>query len=339
MISAPEAVKEPQKTLKENPAAPKVSVIIPAYNVAEYIFETLGSALAQTFESREIIVVNDGSPDTAEFEKVISPYLEKIIYLTQPNKGAAAARNAGIKIAKGEILAFLDGDDIWSAEYLERQVTFMTSSGAEMVYCDAQLFGDVKTTETFMERSPSNGRVTTESLLSTECNVITSGTMVRREKVVEAGMFDENAAPRVEDFELWIRLLKNGIKADYQKTVLLKYRVRLGGLTGNTLERAERSVIALNEVKRKNTFTAEEQAAWNRHFDRAEKDFNAQKGKALLIEKRYDEALECFEASNRKIKSLKAAVIINLVRFTPWLATMIFKKFRADEAEAFAAKK
>lgn len=333
MTNAPVA----KNTMQEN--APKVSVIIPAYNVAEYIVETLESALAQTFESREIIVVNDGSPDTAEFEKVIAPYLGKIIYLTQPNKGAAAARNAGIKIALGEVLAFLDGDDIWKPEYLERQVAFMKTSDAEMAYCDAELFGDVKTTETFMGRSPSNGPVTTESLLSTECNVITSGTIVLRDKVVEAGMFDENAASRVEDFELWIRLLKNGIKAAYQKNVLLKYRVRLGGLTGNSLERAERSVIALNEVKRKHEFTPSEQAAWNLHFDRAEKDYNAQKGKALLIEKRYDEALACFEESNKKLKSMKLTVIINLVRFTPWLATIVFKKFRADEAEAFAVKK
>lgn len=318
---------------------PRVSVIVPAYNVADYIVETLDSALAQTFTDREIIVVNDGSPDTEAFEKTIERYKGKIVYITQKNKGAAAARNTAIKAAQGEILAFLDGDDVWLPEYLESQVKFLDETGSDMVYCNALLFGDVRREETFMDRAPSDGAVTTANLLSTQCNVITSGTIVRRNKVVENGMFDEDAAARVEDFDLWVRLLKNGTKADYQKKVLLNYRVRAGSLTGNSLDRAERSVIALNEVKRKNTFTAEEQAAWDHHFDRAEKDYNAQKGKALLMEKKYGEALKSFKESNKKLKSLKLTVVINLVRFTPTVAAMIFKKFRSDEAEAFEGNK
>jgi glycosyltransferase involved in cell wall biosynthesis len=78
------------------PDAPLVSVVIPAYNVAEYIAETLDSALAQTFSDFETIVVNDGSPDTARLEKVLFDYFDKIIYLKQENGGAAAARNTAI---------------------------------------------------------------------------------------------------------------------------------------------------------------------------------------------------------------------------------------------------
>src|ERR1041384_7742090 len=93
--------------------APKVSIIIPVYNVAGYIVETLESVLAQTFRDFEILIINDGSPDTEKFEQAIAPYFGKIIYLKQPNSGAATARNTGIKAAQGKILAFLDGDDIW----------------------------------------------------------------------------------------------------------------------------------------------------------------------------------------------------------------------------------
>ena len=82
--------------------SPKVSVIIPAYNIAKYVGETLDSVLAQTFKDFEIIVINDGSPDTIEFEKVLKPYFDQIIYLKIENIGAGAARNIAIENARGE---------------------------------------------------------------------------------------------------------------------------------------------------------------------------------------------------------------------------------------------
>src|SRR5262245_33441277 len=93
--------------------SPSVSVIIPAYNIAPFIAEALESVLAQTFTDYEIIVVNDGSPDTEELERVLAPYLSRIRYFKQENQGAGAARNAGLNVATGEYVAFLDGDDVW----------------------------------------------------------------------------------------------------------------------------------------------------------------------------------------------------------------------------------
>src|SRR4029453_10160507 len=78
------------------PQPPAVSVIIPAYKTAPFIGETLASVVAQTFQDFEIIVVNDGSPDTVELERVIEPYRERITYVVQENRGLSAARNAGI---------------------------------------------------------------------------------------------------------------------------------------------------------------------------------------------------------------------------------------------------
>src|SRR6266702_399564 len=105
--------------------APAVSVIIPAYNVARYIGETLESVLAQTFTDYEVIVVNDGSPDTEEFERAIEPYLSRIRYLKQENRGASVARNTGLQAAGGEFIAFLDADDLWLPNYLEAQMKFI----------------------------------------------------------------------------------------------------------------------------------------------------------------------------------------------------------------------
>src|SRR5262245_5066977 len=95
-----------------NPGSPDVSVIIPAYRAAADIGVALDSILAQTFSSYEVIVVNDGSPDTPELLAALAPYTSRIRYIQlAANRGAAVARNAGIRAARGRYVAFLDADD------------------------------------------------------------------------------------------------------------------------------------------------------------------------------------------------------------------------------------
>src|SRR5437588_9421301 len=106
-------------------ADPLVSIVIPAYNIAPYISETLATVFAQTFTGFEVIIVNDGSPDTEEFEHAIQPHRERVCYLKQENRGASAARNTGLRAARGELIAFLDADDLWSPTYLEEQLKFI----------------------------------------------------------------------------------------------------------------------------------------------------------------------------------------------------------------------
>ncbi|HET6973737.1 MAG TPA: glycosyltransferase family A protein, partial [Pyrinomonadaceae bacterium] len=169
---------------------PLVSVIIPAYKVAPYLAETLESVFAQTFSDFEVILVNDGSPDTDEMEKVIEPYRDRIVYLRQENRGAGAARNTGLRSARGRYVAFLDGDDIWLPGFLSEMVSFI--DGYDLVYANALLFGASQVAGlTYMDTNPSSGEVTCESLLAERCNIITSGVLARREPIVELGMFDE----------------------------------------------------------------------------------------------------------------------------------------------------
>jgi glycosyltransferase involved in cell wall biosynthesis len=104
----------------------RVSVIIPAYDVAPYIAETLNSVFAQTKSAFEVIVVNDGSPDTEELEEVLQPFRDRIVYLKQENRGLFGARNTGLRAATGDLIA-LDGDDIWMPQYIERQTQFLRS--------------------------------------------------------------------------------------------------------------------------------------------------------------------------------------------------------------------
>ena len=156
-----------------NEAYPGVSVIIPAYNVAAFIAETLDSVLAQTFTDYEVIVINDGSPDTEEFELVIEPYRERIRYLRQENGGASSARNAGLRIAKGAYIAFLDADDVWLPDYLEAQIQFIKEQDCDLVCADAMITGDSHDAgktymETLMDTAPAIGEVTFLQLVSAE---------------------------------------------------------------------------------------------------------------------------------------------------------------------------
>src|SRR3981189_821328 len=103
-------------------ATPKVSVIIPSYKTAQLIARCLDTVMGQTFQDFEAIVVNDGSPDTPELEKVLEPYMGRIVYIRQPNKARAGARNTAIQQARGEFLAFLDSDDSWFPDHLASQM-------------------------------------------------------------------------------------------------------------------------------------------------------------------------------------------------------------------------
>lgn len=242
--------------------APLVSVVIPAYNAALYIQQTVDSIRAQTFRDHEVILVNDGSPDTVELENSLIPYREFINYVVQDNRGAAAARNTALRMARGEYVAFLDADDAWLPSYLEEQLAYLTARpGIDLVYADARLVGDSPLAgRTFMQTAPSRGAVTVESLLSLRCHVIASGVVARRSVILEAGMFDESIR-RGHDFDLWVRLASRGARLAYQRKVLLTRNIHLDSLSGNAISESARALACLQRIEQKLTLSAAERCA------------------------------------------------------------------------------
>lgn len=316
---------------------PLISIIIPAYNVAAYISETIDSALAQTFKDFEIIVVNDGSPDTEDLEKILETYYDRIIYIKQKNGGAASARNTAILESRGSILAFLDGDDVWFPEKLSSQIKVLENSIFEMIYCNAILFGEpLYESQKFMDKSPSKGEVTPETLLNGNCNVLTSGSIVKKDLVVKCGLFDEKAV-RIEDFDLWFRLCKNGVRIGYQQDVLLKYRVRTGSLTGDNVEKAERTIAALQMVKHKHIFTEPELKAWEERLKASKAELVLEKGKNNLVKGNFSEARKNFSEANAYSKNFKLTVLNLLLVLSPKLTLILFKMLRPAEFLYIAA--
>jgi len=228
-------------------------VVIPAYNVAPFINETLESVFAQTFTDYEVIVVNDGSPDTDEFEGVIKPHLGRIKYLRQENRGASVARNTGLQSARGEFVAFLDADDLWLPNYLEEQMKFIRARGCDLACADATFFGDAAIEsrtymDTLMNDAPAADDVTFLQLVDAERSLITSGVVARRAPIMEVGLFDE-ALRNAQDLDLWLRLARSGARLSYQRRVLLKYRCRPDGLTGDAVNSHRRELRVFDKIE------------------------------------------------------------------------------------------
>ena len=210
---------------------PKVSVIIPAYSTAPFIAETLDSVFGQTFRDFEVIVINDGSPDTAELEVALQPYMTRIRYIKQENRGLPGARNAGVRVARGELLAFVDSDDIWMPDYLSAQVEFLDNH--PRVYAsisDALLFGSCEEVVWRMLKEGTGPVLGFEQMLKRQGGQLPSATVARRQRVLDIGLFDERI--RIgEDVEFCVRLSFPDGAIGYLGRVLVKYRQRPDSLT------------------------------------------------------------------------------------------------------------
>lgn len=324
---------------RQSVETPKVSVIIPAFDIAPFVRETLDSVFAQTYNNFEVIVVNDGSSDTAKLKTALAPYLERVVYAEQENLGASRARNTAICLAKGEYLAFLDGDDIWLKDFLLSQVEFLERNDLDMVYCDAELFGaPLYEGERYTRTSPSRGKVTTDSLISAECNVITSGTLLKRQWVERLNMFDTEL-PRMQDFDLWYRLAKRGANIGYQSDVLVKYRVRADSLSGSNVERSYRNIRALNVIREKYGLTEAERAAWDAQMRIYEAEYELEQGKFSLTQGDFPEARAHIAQANKYFRKPKLFLLSALLKISPKLTLRLFKKFRAAEYSFIAPQK
>lgn len=215
--------------------SPLVSIVIPAYNVAPFIVDALDSAFAQSVKDFEVIVVNDGSVDSLELESAIAPFRDRIQYLVQDNQGPSAARNAGIRRARGEFVAFLDADDTLLPNFLEEHLSRARADpDADVFYGDLLVIGDVpEAGRTVMESSASFGTVDFESLVTQRCNPMLCS-LVRRRVLLAHGAFDESMR-RSEDFDLWLRLAHAGVRFNYTTRVVARYRVRAGALTADVV--------------------------------------------------------------------------------------------------------
>lgn len=219
-----------------------VSIIIPVYQSVNTIAEAIKSALNQTFKEIEIIVVDDGSTD--ELDKEIQQFGDKITFVKQKNQGAAASRNNGIKHSSGEIIAFLDADDIWLPEKLALQLPlFQQNPKVGVVFGNAHFLSDGKIQpKTYFDLyTPFRGSIFPE--LFARNFIPMSSVLVRRQVLEQVGLFDESVYC-VEDYELWLRIAKFW-KFDYIQNQVAVYRISPQQISKNYIKAA----VSLLQVK------------------------------------------------------------------------------------------
>jgi glycosyltransferase involved in cell wall biosynthesis len=320
----------------ENPAPgpnPRVSIIIPAYNTASLIASCLDSVFSQTFRDFEAIVVNDGSPDTPELEQALQPYRDKIIYIVQPNRRAAGARNTAIGMARGELLAFLDSDDSWLPDHLASQVQLFDQDPAvDLTYADAFLISELPSQQRFMERCPSDGDATFEALVSEKCQIPISTVVARKSVIVKAGCFDESLL-RCDDYDMWLRTAFVGRKIAYNRNPQARlYQGRPDSLGVSRAKMSEADLRILEKLAQTLPLTEAQRVLVQRCAAETKARYLLEEGKAQLQEGHLERARELFAEANVHLRKFKLGLVVRGLDFAPGLTNMmlgVWQKFRS----------
>jgi len=223
---------------KDN-ANPLVSIITPVYSCEEYIRQTIDSVRSQTFTDWEMILADDCSPDNSA--EIIADYSlrdSRIRYITLPaNSGAAVARNAALNEARGRYIAYLDADDIWLPEKLERQLSFMKENDVVFSCCDYEKIESDGTKLNKIVHMPKS--ITYEQLLRNTI-IQTVGVIVDTHNVDRNLLIMPNVR-RGQDSATWLQMLRNGVKFVGQNEVLAQYRRVPQSLSSNKLNAIKRT--------------------------------------------------------------------------------------------------
>lgn len=300
-----------------HPGKPLVSVIIPSYNTAHLIKACLDSVRSQTFRKYEVIVVNDGSPDTAALEQVLQPYMQEIVYISQANKGAAGARNAAIQKAQGEFLAFLDSDDSWLPGHLAAQIDLLTKqSNADFAYSDALLISESSQQKTFMQLCPSEGRATFEALVVEQCKVPISTVVVRKSTIVGAGLLDEKLR-RCDDYDMWLRCAFFGARIVYSREVQARLNIGRADSLGQSSSKMNEAYWKILQKAEGFPLTVEQRDLVGNRAAEIRAIYLLEAGKLELRERRPEKAREFFIEANQQLRRARLAILILVLKFAP----------------------
>ncbi|MDR0881802.1 MAG: glycosyltransferase family 2 protein [Candidatus Adiutrix sp.] len=256
-------------------APPLVSVIIPTFNRAATLGRAVNSVLNQDYAPMELIVVDDGSED--ETPSILAPLREagRLTLTRQPNLGVSAARNAGLRLAHGPLIAFLDSDDEWRPGKITAQADYFQAHPGEVL---------VQTQEIWMRNGrrvnpgrrhlKKDGDIFLDSLAL--CLISPSAVMLRRTLLDEVGWFDENLLA-AEDYDLWLRVLARHQAGLIDQALVIRHGGRPDQLSANhSLDRFR--IMALEKIL-KSPLSAERRAAATRELERRRAIYQAGRAK------------------------------------------------------------
>ena len=201
---------------------PLVSIVIPVYNGANYLRGAIDSALAQSYENVEIVVVNDGSTDSGETESIALSYGHRIRYYSKANQGVSTALNMGISIMNGEYFSWLSHDDCYCPDKVARQLRFIElNSGVRVVGSGFHIIDEHGSTKSsYVPSTPGvvkNGREVLDYWVNG------SSLLINKTIFEEVGVFNENNRT-TQDIDLWLRIVHSGNHIHLLPDLLIKYR-------------------------------------------------------------------------------------------------------------------
>ncbi|SEA88970.1 hypothetical protein SAMN05443667_11113 [Flavobacterium gillisiae] len=219
--------------------SPIVSIIVPCYKQAHFLDEALQSVFDQVFMDWECIIVNDGSPDhTAAVSKLWIVKDKRFIYLYQDNGGLSSARNAGIKISKGEFILPLDADDILNLDYLTKLVPVLQHDASlGIVSCYSNFFYQTKNNIIYLLKPIG---FSSDYLLYVNQLIATS--LFRRACWVQNGGYDETMKKGFEDWEFWLNCTKRGWSYSIVPEFLFFYRKAQKSMLTSTIQQHSEEV-------------------------------------------------------------------------------------------------
>ncbi len=222
-----------------------VSIVIPCYNAGAFLDETIQSALAQTFEQLEVILVDDGSTDSATMELIARAPWRRTRVLRQENMGPSAARNAGIRVARGEFILPLDADDKIDPTYVAKAVAILKDQpGVGIVYCKAMKFG--KESGTWELPAYTLREIVID-------NVIFCSALFRKTDWEVVGGYNERLRKGMEDYDFWIKLIHIGKSVHQIDEHLFYYRILDSSRTTGFMSDASVVAATYAEIYRANS--------------------------------------------------------------------------------------
>jgi glycosyltransferase involved in cell wall biosynthesis len=230
---------------------PILSVIIPAFNVESFIAAAIRSVQQQTFRDLEIIVINDGSTDSTR--QVLDSFVDdpRVLIIHQDNLGTSGCRNSGLRVARGEYIGFLDGDDLWMPEHARKHVEVLSGNrGVDMTGSWWRVIYE-NGLDTGRCGKPKKKRIEIEDLIRENILSGTSNVVIKREAIDKAGWFDP-ALKATVDFDLFIRIAQLRPSNIYCiPEILTEYRLRQGQITKDWRRMASNWELVIEKVRSK----------------------------------------------------------------------------------------
>ena len=222
-----------------------VSIITPTYNCAKFIARTLDSVISQTYQNWEMIIVDDRSTDNTR--EIVEEYMERDsrrkYHLLDENSGAAVARTEAMKLANGSYMAFLDSDDLWMPDKLERQIKWMNDNGYAFS-CTA--YEQIDEDDNSLKRTIKTVKKTNYNRLLLDCPVGNSTVVYDVEKM---GKFEVPNIRKRNDDALWLQMLKKEKYIFGMPDVLMRYRIRKNSISSNKLKVIKYHWILYREIE------------------------------------------------------------------------------------------